>query len=104
MTDTALSRADAPGAAPAHPLDPATGAEYLAGREILAAAGLLGDTARFAYYGLDEPPKHEVLGGPDRPRPDRRLRAFLIDVTTGRSTDVMVSLGERRVIARRELD
>ena len=104
MTDTALSRAEAPGAAPAHPLDPATGAEYLAGREILAAAGLLGDTARFAYYGLEEPPKGEVLAEPAGPRPDRRLRAFLIDVATGRSADVVVSLGEGRVVSHRVLD
>jgi hypothetical protein len=48
MTDTAVRSAEAAGAAPAHPLDPATAAEYLAGREILAAAGLLGDAARFA--------------------------------------------------------
>ncbi len=52
MTDTAVRRADVPGRSQPHPLDPATGAEYLAGRQILAAAGLLGDTTRFAY-GLD---------------------------------------------------
>ena len=46
-----------------HPLDPATADEYLAGREIMAAAGLLADPVRFAYYGLEEPPKDEVLGG-----------------------------------------
>ena len=46
-----------------HPLDPATAAEYLAGREILAAAGLLTDPVRFAYYGLEEPSKYEVLAG-----------------------------------------
>jgi primary-amine oxidase len=101
MTDTALSRAEAPGAAPAHPLDPATSTEYLAGREILAAAGLLGDAVRFAYYGLEEPSKGDVLAGA---RPDRRLRAFLVDVATGRSADVVVSLGERRVVAQRVLD
>ena len=55
MTDTVARPAEAPGARPAHPLDPVTGAEYLAGRQILADAGLLGDTARFAYYGLEEP-------------------------------------------------
>ena len=60
-----------------HPLDPATAGEYLAGREIMAAAGLLADPVRFAYYGLEEPPKDEVLG--DRPVPaDHRLRAFLL--------------------------
>ena len=93
-----------PGAAPEHPLDPATGAEYLAGREILVGAGLLGDTARFAYYGLDEPPKGVVLAGAAGRRPDRRLRAFLIDVATGRSADVVVSLGEGRVVSQRVLD
>ena len=45
-----------------HPLDPATAGEYLAGREIMAAAGLLADPVRFAYYGLEEPAKDEVLG------------------------------------------
>ncbi len=85
---------------PAHPLDPATGAEFLAGREILAAGGLLGDSDRFAYYGLAEPPKDEVLAG----RPDRRLRAFLLNVATGRSADVVVSLGEGRVVSHRVLD
>jgi primary-amine oxidase len=50
-----------------HPLDPATADEYLAGREIMAAAGLLAEPVRFAYYGLEEPPKGEVLGGSSRP-------------------------------------
>ena len=48
---------------PVHPLDPATAAEYLAGRDIMAAAGLLAEPVRFAYYGLEEPPKDEVLAG-----------------------------------------
>ena len=100
MTDTAVRPADVPGAVPGHPLDPATGDEYLAGRQILADAGLLGDTARFAYYGLDEPSKAEAAAG----APDRRLRAFLIDVSTGQSADVVVSLGEGRVVSRRVLD
>jgi primary-amine oxidase len=99
MTDTEARPVEAP-QTPAHPLDPATGAEFLAGREILTAAGLLSDADRFAYYGLEEPSKDEVLAG----RPDRRLRAFLIDVATGRSSDVVVSLGEGRVVSRRVLD
>jgi primary-amine oxidase len=99
MTDTEIRPTETP-EVPAHPLDPATGAEFLAGREILAAAGLLGDSDRFAYYGLEEPPKDEVLAG----RPDRRLRAFLLNVATGRSADVVVSLGEGRVVSHRVLD
>jgi len=76
-------------------------AEYRAGREVLAAAGLLGESVRFAYYGLDEPPKDDVLGGRAA---DRRLRAFLIDVSSGESSDVVVSLTSQVVISRRVLD
>jgi primary-amine oxidase len=101
MTDTAVRPGEAQPAPAPHPLDPATAGEYLVGRQILASAGLLGETARFAYYGLEEPPKHEVLAGS---RPSRRLRAFLIDVATGESADVIVSLDEGRVVSRRVLD
>ena len=62
MTDTAVRADETASANPAHPLDPATAAEYLAGRDIMAAAGLLAEPVRFAYYGLEEPPKDEVLG------------------------------------------
>src|SRR5580704_7446843 len=103
MTDTALRAAQASGPVPAHPLEPAGPAEYLAGRDILAAAGLLAEPVRFAYYGLEEPAKDEVLGPAGEP-PDRRLRAFLINVTTGESCDVVVSLTRRQVVSRRVLD
>jgi primary-amine oxidase len=103
MTDTAISAADAPSVLPAHPLSPATAQEYLDGRQILAAAGLLAEPVRFAYYGLEEPPKGEVLASPAS-APDRRLRAFLIDVTTGESSDVVLSLTHRRIISRAILD
>jgi len=85
-----------------HPLDPATAAEYLAGREIVVAAGLLSEPVRFAYYGLEEPPKDEVLAADGTP--DRRLRAFLINTETGESADVVVSLTERRVVSEHRLD
>ena len=103
MTDTARQAVQASGPVPAHPLEPAGPAEYLAGRDILAAAGLLAGPVRFAYYGLEEPAKDEVLGPAGEP-PDRRLRAFLINVTTGESCDVVVSLTRRQVISRRVLD
>ncbi|MBV9854058.1 MAG: primary-amine oxidase [Streptosporangiaceae bacterium] len=101
MTDTAVRAGAAAGALPAHPLDPATAGEYLAGRQIMAAAGLLAEPVRFAYYGLEEPPKDEVLGAKAT---DRRLRAFLINLDTGESTDAVVSLGQRRVIGARRVD
>jgi primary-amine oxidase len=96
-----------PGAAdahPGHPLDPASAAEYQAGRQILAAAGLLPDSVRFAYYGLEEPSKGEVLAAPGSRPPDRRLRAFLLDVRSGESADVVVSLTGGQVVSRRVLD
>ncbi|HTR95869.1 MAG TPA: histamine oxidase, partial [Trebonia sp.] len=86
-----------------HPLDPATSGEYLAGREIMAAAGLLADPVRFAYYGLDEPSKEEVLSGGAVPA-DRRLRAFLLNVKTGESVDVVVSLTQGSVVSARVVD
>jgi hypothetical protein len=84
-----------------------TAAEYLAGRDIMAAVGLLtgpgdpGDPVRFAYYGLEEAPKDEVLGSTAK---DRRLRAYLVNTSTGDSTDVVVSLTRRDVVSARRLD
>jgi primary-amine oxidase len=102
MTDTAVRPADeASSSHPAHPLDPATAAEYRQGRDVMAAAGLLTEPTRFAYYGLEEPPKDEVLAQTAK---DRRLRAFVIDTSTGESTDVVVSLPDRKVISARTLD
>ena len=98
MTDTA-TREDQ--TAHAHPLDPATAAEYLAGREVMAAAGLLAEPVRFAYYGLEEPPKDDVLTGQPA---NRRLRAFLVNTATGESTDVVVSLTDSKLITARTLD
>ena len=103
MTDTAVRSDEASSSHPAHPLDPATPAEYLAGRDIMAAAGLLTGMVRFAYYGLEEPPKDDVLTG-DPGTADRRLRAFLINTGTGESTDVVVSLARREIISARTLD
>jgi Cu2+-containing amine oxidase len=81
----------------AYPLDPASAEEYLAGRDIMVAAGLLagGDSApvRFAYYGLEEAPKDEVLAGE---APDRRLRAYLVNTGSGESSDVVVSLTHQK--------
>jgi primary-amine oxidase len=84
-----------------HPLDPVTADEYLAGRDILEKAGLLGDPVRFAYYGLEEPPKPQIQAGTAT---DRRLRAFLLNQATGESTDVVVSLGTDAVVSKKILD
>jgi len=108
MTETAVPKsvreADS---ASGHPLDPVSAQEYQAGREVLAAAGLLPPSVRFAYYGLEEPPKDAVLsteGTPPLRVPDRRLRAFLIDLDSGESSDVVISLTSQSVLTRRVLD
>ena len=103
MTDTAVRADEASSSHPAHPLDPATAAEYLAGRDIMATAGLVTDSVRFAYYGLEEPPKDDVLAR-NAESADRRLRAFLVNTGTGESTDVVVSLTHHDVISARTLD
>jgi primary-amine oxidase len=101
MTDTATATASQARAGSRHALDPASPAEYRAGREILAGAGLLAEPVRFAYYGLEEPAKAEVLAGGE---PDRRLRAFLLDTSSGESRDVVVSLTSEQVVSSRLLD
>jgi len=103
MTDTAVRSDQASRSHPAHPLDPATAAEYLAGRNIMAVAGLLAEPVRFAYYGLEEPPKDDVLAA-DPGTADRRLRAFLVNTATGESTDVVVSVTHDEIISARTLD
>lgn len=85
----------------AHPLDPLSADEYQAARDVLDKAGLLTPATRFAYVGLEEPSKQQVLaGGPV----DRRIRSFLIDVQTGELADVVVSIGRNEVVRHRALD
>src|SRR5207302_5156410 len=80
--------------------------EYLAGRDILVAAGLLAEPVRFAYYGLEEAAKDDVLAGAvlAGTGADRRLRAFLVNTGTGESTDAVVSLTHAKVVSARTLD
>jgi Cu2+-containing amine oxidase len=87
--------------APVHPLDPASAEEYLAGREIMAKAGLCAAPVRFAYYGLQDAAKADVLAGRET---DRQLRAYLVNTDTGESTDVVVSLTRGEVVRTRTLD
>ncbi|GAA2067589.1 primary-amine oxidase [Catenulispora yoronensis] len=75
-----------------HPLDRLTEADILACRPILERAGLLTAATRFAYLGLEEPPKDAVLAHTADAPFDRRLRVLLLDRADGRSRDVVVSL------------
>ena len=88
----------------AHPLDMTTTDEVDRVREALAGAGLLGETVRFAFFAPEEPPKGDVLAHRDGAPVDRRFRAVLLDLATGRSQDTVVSATTGEVVSRRELD
>ena len=77
---------------PAHPLQMLTAGEIRAARRLLAEHSLLGDPVRFAYLGLDEPTRAEVLGHRPGDPVDRRIRAMLLDTATGGCALVVASL------------
>ncbi|GJF04106.1 MULTISPECIES: primary-amine oxidase [Pseudonocardia] len=85
----------------AHPLAMTSAAEVDTVREVLTEAGLLTEHVRYAFFAPEEPPKSEVLAGDEC---DRRFRAVLLDLATGRSWDTVVSTQTRSVVSQRELD
>ena len=87
-----------------HPLEMTTTAEVDRVREALDAAGLLGGTVRFAFFAPEEPPKDAVLAHRAGAAVDRRFRAVLLDLATGRSWDTVVSATRGEVDSSRELD
>jgi primary-amine oxidase len=91
-------------AAPAttHPLEQLSADDVSAAREVLDAARLVGESTRFVYVGLEEPPK-SALYGTDAV-PDRRVRVLLHDVARPNGRDVVVSVTERAIVSDRVLD
>jgi primary-amine oxidase len=87
-----------------HPLRRLGADEIRRARELLAGNGLVGEHTRFAYLGLEEPPKAEVLAFRDGQVVDRRVRAILLDTASGGATDVVASLTRGTVDAAAELD
>ncbi|WP_232665339.1 primary-amine oxidase [Pseudonocardia sp. TRM90224] len=88
-----------------HPLAPLTPGEITAARAVLDAAGVLGPSVRFAYVGVVEPGRAAITRFEQAGEPVPRLvRALLLDVMTGRSEDVRVSLTDAAVVARIPLD
>lgn len=87
-----------------HPLSMTTEAEVTAVRDVLVDAGLLTEHVRVAFFALEEPPKAEVLAHSPGDPVDRRFRAVLLDLSTGRSWDTVVSATDRSVVSSRELD
>ncbi|MHA6630995.1 primary-amine oxidase [Pseudonocardia sichuanensis] len=93
-----------PATAVAHPLDMTSAGEVDRVRAALDAAGLLGETVRFAFFAPEEPPKADVLAHADGAAVDRRFRAVLLDLATGRSVDTVVSATSGEVVSRRDID
>lgn len=80
-----------------HPLDRLSAAEILAARTLLQRTGLTTPTTRFAYLALEEPAKAEVLAFRPGDPMDRRVRALLLNVATGETTDVLASVTRQEV-------
>jgi primary-amine oxidase len=93
-----------PTTATGHPLDMTTEAEVSAVRDILDGSGLLGESIRWAFFAPEEPAKAEVLAHRLGTAPDRRFRVVLLDLATGTSRDVVVSVSQERVDSVHELD
>jgi primary-amine oxidase len=93
-----------PTTATGHPLDMTTEAEVSAVRDILDGSGLLGESIRWAFFAPEEPAKAEVLAQEPGTAPDRRFRVVLLDLATGTSRDVVVSVSHERVDSVHELD
>ncbi|KQP02033.1 tyramine oxidase [Leifsonia sp. Leaf264] len=89
-----------------HPLGSLTSAEIVRIRDTVTAASDFTSTTRFAYVGLEEPHKAEVLAwqAGDAELPDRRARVMLLDMATGRSTDNVVSITTGEFLSTVELD
>jgi primary-amine oxidase len=87
-----------------HPLRRLSADELRRAKAVLAEHGLVDGQTRFTYVGLEEPPKQEVLGFRPGDAVDRRVRAILLDASSGAASDVVASLTRGEVDSRRELD
>ncbi|KXP02182.1 primary-amine oxidase [Tsukamurella tyrosinosolvens] len=100
-TDTGVSTAAIP---VTHPLVPLQAAEIRTVKQVLGDAGLLGETVRFVYVGLEEPHKQVVLSFTAGDPIERRARVMLLDRATGAGSDHVVSITERAVVGSVQLD
>lgn len=99
-----LSEFDEPDASA--PLASLAPSEFEDVRDIITAASWFTDSTRFAYVGLEEPHKNEVLAfqAGDGPLPERRARVMALDMATGHSTDSVVSLSLGSIESTHVLD
>jgi primary-amine oxidase len=89
---------------PSHPLQRLSAEEIRLARGVLAKHGLVREHTRFAYLGLEEPPKAAVLAFRPGEPVERRVRAVLLDTDTGAAADVVASLTREAIDSHRVLD
>src|SRR3954471_14080925 len=81
-----------------------TAEEVTAAREVVEATGLLRESTKFVYVGLEEPHKRDVLAWTPGSPVERRLRVLLLDRATGAGRDLTVSVTGRSVVRDDEID
>ncbi|MGA1827714.1 primary-amine oxidase [Microbacterium sp.] len=91
---------------PQHPLSSLTSAEIEALRGIVLALPETSTSTRFAYVGLEEPTKGEILAWERDAvvRPQRNARVQLLDMATSESIDAVVSIDSGLVLSQVVLD
>lgn len=103
--DQAMENPDlepATGAGPAtHPLDPLSAEEIERTRDILVAAGLLGETVRVPMLLPAEPEKTAVAAWHPGDPLDRRADVTLLDTATGEVTEAIVAITSGEVVSSR---
>jgi primary-amine oxidase len=87
-----------------HPLEMTTSTEIDAVREILTGAGLLTEHTRWAFFAPEEPTKDEVRSHRSDSPSERRFRVVLLELNSGSSRDVVVSVTRGEVVSARDLE
>ncbi|GAB3261617.1 primary-amine oxidase [Kineosporia babensis] len=87
-----------------HPLGPVAEAEIHAVRSLLDQHGLLTESTRFVYVGLEEPTKTQTLAWTPGEPVVRCFRALLLDVQAQISRDVLVDITSGTVLSDAVLD
>jgi primary-amine oxidase len=104
MTVVSRHARHAPAGAVTHPLQRLSAEEISAARQLFDNAGLVTETTKFAFLGLEEPPKHTVLRYSPGDPIDRCVRAVLLDVATGAAQLAVASLSRSEIDLLEDLD
>jgi primary-amine oxidase len=106
ITDIETAATYAAPPAPQHPLSSLTAAEIEAVRGIVLALPEGSTSTRFAYVGLEEPTKGEILAWETDAAalPERKARVQLLDMATSLSIDATVSIDSGEVLSQVVLD